>query len=661
VIGARTRRLVAALVLVLTLIVPAARAAPAAAADPVFALLAQPAWTPVGGDVTLRLDIPAGLLPPDEAVQLRMRMHTPVTTTAAFVRTIDGERLGFRIDTRTVPVSALPRDAQGAATLTFGLVGSAAPLTLAVRNPGVYPLELALRTDETIASFVTWIVVADPATAPAEVDPVRVASVWNVATAPIRDAEGNAAPDALDELAPGGRLDEIARLLDEAGTMPLSLQVGPETLEAWDALAQADSRLGTGVARVKEAAARPSTQLLRAPYVPIDLTSLEAAGLGSDYADQLRTGANVVEGLTGVTPDARTAFVDPVDTAALARLRGLLVDRVVLRAPAVADIDAEDTLTPFAIASGDGTLRAAATSPQYEDFLTGDVSPALRAQRLLAAMSVLAFEREETAGVVLAAPARWAPDLTAERAVITGLNGHPYLRSVTLDDLFASVPAATNDEAPVVRNLAPHDPAPFPTTAARYNRARTDLAALRSSIGAEDPRVLRGDHALRLALSTDNSPAQAAADLGVVDAALNELQQGVSTTGRRVTVTARKADIPLSFVNEMGKPVGVRVQLASEKLLFPQGADRVLLLPEGTTTERFTVEARASGTFTMTVTLTTADGAVRIGAPERVSVRSGVFGGAGAALTAGALLFLALWWGNHFRRTRRARRAAATP
>jgi hypothetical protein len=27
-------------------------------------------------------------------------------------------------------------------------------------------------------------------------------------------------------------------------------------------------------------------------------------------------------------------------------------------------------------------------------------------------------------------------------------------------------------------------------------------------------------------------------------------------------------------------------------------------------------------------------------------------------LTIGALLFLALWWGNHFRRTRRARRDA---
>ena len=82
--------------------VPATSARAARAADPQFALLAQPAWTPVHGDVTLRLDIPASLLAQDQDVQLRMRMHQPVTTTTAFDRTIEGDRLGNRIDTKTV-------------------------------------------------------------------------------------------------------------------------------------------------------------------------------------------------------------------------------------------------------------------------------------------------------------------------------------------------------------------------------------------------------------------------------------------------------------------------------------------------------------------------------------------------------------------------------
>ena len=79
----------------------------------------------------------------------------------------------------------------------------------------------------------------------------------------------------------------------------------------------------------------------------------------------------------------------------------------------------------------------------------------------------------------------------------------------------------------------------------------------------------------------------------------------------------------------------MRVQLASTKLLFPDGADQQIVLPEGVSTQQFAVEARASGTFTMTATLTTGDGAVRLGIPQRVSVRSAVFNGAGAALTVG--------------------------
>ena len=91
----------------------------------------------------------------------------------------------------TVPVSVPPRDAQGAVVVTFGLQGSLTTAALRrVDVPGVYPLELALRTDETLASFVTWIVVADPLATPADTDPVRLASVWSVVAAPLRDADG---------------------------------------------------------------------------------------------------------------------------------------------------------------------------------------------------------------------------------------------------------------------------------------------------------------------------------------------------------------------------------------------------------------------------------------------------------------------------------------
>jgi hypothetical protein len=45
----------------------------------------------------------------------------------------------------------------------------------------------------------------------------------------------------------------------------------------------------------------------------------------------------------------------------------------------------------------------------------------------------------------------------------------------------------------------------------------------------------------------------------------------------------------------------------------------------------------------------------------RVTVRSAVFGGWAVGLTVAALVFLAGWWANHFRRTRRRRRVATEP
>jgi hypothetical protein len=126
-------------------------------------------------------------------------------------------------------------------------------------------------------------------------------------------------------------------------------------------------------------------------------------------------------------------------------------------------------------------------------------------------------------------------------------------------------------------------------------------------------------------------------------------------------LTARRAEIPLTFTNGTVQPVRVRVALSapSGKALFPDGAEQVVTLKPGNQTQRFLVEARATGTFAMTVTLSSEDGQLRIGAPTEITVRSTVFSGWGAMLTVGAAVFLAGWWANHIWRSRRALRRAA--
>jgi hypothetical protein len=235
------------------------------------------------------------------------------------------------------------------------------------------------------------------------------------------------------------------------------------------------------------------------------------------------------------------------------------------------------------------------------------------------------------------------------------------LAPATLDRLITDVRLEEDRDVPVVRQLAPHTPPPTPVDPAEFDRVSDELTAYAGVVGTDDSSVIEGQQALSVALSTVITAERAQAELAKVDDIVQSFTHGIATDAKRITLTARHAKIPLSFQNHIkpGRTVKVRVHLESAKLTFPDGADQIITLPPGSTTKRIPVVARASGTFPMTITLTSEDGRLAIGAPVRVTVRSAVFGGLAVGLTVAALLFLAAWWFNHVRRTRKARRETA--
>jgi hypothetical protein len=204
-----------------------------------------------------------------------------------------------------------------------------------------------------------------------------------------------------------------------------------------------------------------------------------------------------------------------------------------------------------------------------------------------------------------------------------------------------------------------------PVTAEELARAREELTSFRALVGADDPRIRRGEAAIRIAPSatftTSEERARAREGLQRIDDDARQFLGAIRTTERSVTLTGRRARIPISFRNDTGQPVRVRVHLASSKLIFPEGADHLVELAEGNTTERFPVEARTSGTFTLTVSMTSEDGMLQVGSPTEVTVRTTIFSGMGAWLSVGALVFLALWWASHHLRARRGRRSDPQP
>jgi hypothetical protein len=643
------------LAVVLTGVVPRAAdaASSAASTDAVGIVLARtPASIRPGENLDLRLRLSG----PTSKLLLRVSVHSAVTSRTAFADAIAGSDPGEVVDDLSVAVAFLPRTRTGDTRVPIGLQDPdlpSDPARLDVERTGVYPLTISLSPPDgdPVASVETWLVVAEQKLE----TPLSLAWVWQLVGTPLTSTNR---ADVQASLETNGRLGRAARALAGAGDVPLSLVLGPETFETWAAIAAKDDKAG-GLDSVRAAVADESDrQVLATPYVPLDLPSLEAAGLAGDVIHDLRVGADTIESVLGVVPDPRTVILDPVDADALAIADEAFAQRIVVREEAVRPVPHVLTpARPFGLSSGGRVYTATASNAFVGRLLGGTGSLAERAQRFLAGLSLLALEAPSLPrGIVVATSARWNPDPRLIALVIAGLRDNPFVRATTLDGYFTSVPDDTNEDGTrLVTTLAPSRPKRPTVTRSQIDAAKESLASFRSLVGVNDRRVKQGEHAILIAPSSALDPSAATKELATIDGAARNLLQSISTTGRTITLTSRTAKIPLSFSNGTGQTVRVKIHLVSNKLVFPDGADQVVELPPRNTTLRFLVEARTSGTFTMRVTLTTADDRFTISTTE-MTVRSTVFSSIGVILTVGPLVFLALWWGNHIRKSRRKRR-----
>jgi hypothetical protein len=656
-------------VLTLAAVAAVVNAAPAVAqAAPTLTLVGQDPWTPAGGQVTLRVraeGAPAG-------TTLALTTHEQVGSRTSFDNGLAGGNLGATIKLTQLALDELPVDpTTGARVLTVPLDELNARLNTRQSSSGVFPLEVDLRSgDRAVARFVTYLVVADvgPSGALVVGQPLRVAWVWPLRSPPAFLANGDEDPSVVAELRPDGRLGRQVGAIASNPDIPLTLAPSPDTLTTWNALAAREIPFATGVTDLRTVSA--GDQILASPYVPLDLPSLIAAGLGGEIDTELQAGVSTLESFFGVLPDLSTALPGPLDPPSVAALRSASQRRLVVRGSALAGA-ADGQFTPahpttvLADPSDESTaMTVLASDEAIERLLAADEPPALRAAHVLAALAVVAGELPNRArGVAIVNPERWDAPTALMSALLTGLRGNPLLAPVTVDSLLAQVPFATAGDDPdgdrVVRQLAPVTPAAPPVSASEYARAQFARNAVANLFPSDDPRVSNGDRALLVALSSawaDVPGGRRTAErllTGIaasVDGFLAHIRVPEPST---VTLTSNAAEIPISFDNDTGQPVRIRIRLESNRLLFPDGAERVIELPPRNHTERIRVETNGPGTFPVVVDVTT-EGGLPI-QTTKLSVRSSVVSGMGVVLMVGALAFLALWWGWDIHRRRRRR------
>ena len=133
---------------------------------------------------------------------------------------------------------------------------------------------------------------------------------------------------------------------------------------------------------------------------------------------------------------------------------------------ALADAEPADQFTParpFRLDTVAGSFDALEVNRTTSSLLVRPGPDALRAQQVLAGLTVVALEQpNRSRGVVIDTPTLWDPHPDRVGAVLAGLRDNPLLVGARLTDIFDSVQAATVDGKPYVRSLAPAPPGSAP-------------------------------------------------------------------------------------------------------------------------------------------------------------------------------------------------------
>jgi hypothetical protein len=622
---------------------------------PRLSLTAQTPFVNAGGEFSLRIRVDRASVP--ASAEVAVSVFPAVETRSEFEQTLE-DRMSRRPLASVGPfgLGSLQADAAGESTVRLPLQDPGEPADggrIQLEDGlGVYPVRVELRDRGGISldRFTTHLIHVPVApTGPK----LGLALVFPVAAGIGLPADGPRELDDLDAVTAGVQAMEAVRAL------PFTLVPSPETMSTLAGLNNDQAtRALEGLRRL--AADHP---VLSTPYVPVNLPGLLGAGLEEEAAAQLERGMAVVNDVLRTRADRRTwSTSEPIDPEAIDYLARNGVERVVAADAVLEPIpNLSLTLTrPFAVDGREEQVQATVADAGLTSHFTRPGGAVLQAHRLLADLAVLFLDAPgaDRRAVVAAAPREWRATRPFVDALAAGVASNPLFEAVPLDAVFASIaPAVAGRGVPLVRDPAPAPAAGLGDVVSGLRQARRRLTSLSSVLAASTSNSALLEERLLVAQSTDiRSSRQRQAYLEAVEDGISDHLDAIEMPqGRSITLTARRAQIPVTFQNRTGSPVRVVVTVQSDKLEFPQGTSRAVELARRNTTERFSVVARTSGVFPLRITLESPDGNLLIGR-ARLTVRSTAASRVSVVVSVGAAAFLVAWWGRHFVRGRRARR-----
>lgn len=583
----------------------------------------------------------------DRNDRLEFQLHRRLSSRDALQSIAKGEAVPAVIDTVSLRLSRVPRNADGLLLPVVPILQATNnQVSLLISQDGVYPLTIRIADDKTGTVITSVLTFLNRRTTSVKIPSVQATTFLSLTTPP------SLSPNGIFELTDETRA-KVARTVEYLANRPraATIYVQPEILAALGTSPlPADVELLTAL---RDQLRRRS--ITTSTFVPTDVSMMANAGLEDEFIEQLRLGeTTMTKYLPGVTIVRNTWVANSVvdrqglDLLHKAGITGLILlngaqENAVFQAPR------------SVLARPDGSsqkyMSVITVDPEISAELNADAVPIHVAYRIAAE---LLMERDdllagqvapESVRLVLASTSSSIATFDSLEVIARAVAGNPGIRMTDM-----TIPQTVDEATPsiVFPKLSPNVGNEVRTA---ISVVRRELKAILSMFAEDDPRKDSLGYLVGIAASeSQENPAKYVDGL---NAQLNGIKKSVSvTTPRQVTLSSRTGTVRLQIRNDSDSALTVVVRLSSTKLELEKPLRLVNLPPKSTFEVVVPATTRTNGRFPIGISVSTPEGSLAVVPFRTITARVTAIAGLGQLVSITLLLVLLAWWWSHFRKSR---------
>ena len=394
----------------------------------------------------------------------------------------------------------------------------------------------------------------------------------------------------------------------------------------------------------------PSVEYIADTYVPVNLAELEKQGSRKIFPELLAK-SRIALKKSKLETSETSLITQTLTQDSLSQIRDQGIGHVIVEDQTF-KTDQRPTTKFASLKTGSKSLDIATYDTSIEDNIPEELSAASKANYLIAATSVVALEAPSNLrGFVLPLNLEKLEEKTVSQ-YLSFLAGSPLVEAKNSQDFFGeelldkSISKKLEQGDFPRKTLTPMSKEQVNKTN-RFNRASISMYEPGSIAHAQATWMQTAIYSRQdLGISKTINPKSAQKLVTAVDKKI-ELPEK-----RTLTITSRENDIPVTIKKKSSEKLRLKVNISSNRLLFPKGSSYTIELDEENTTIKIPVKARTSGSFPISIQVNSPSESILI-AEQTATVRSTALSGTGVIIALGSALFLALWWAYHYKKSRR--------